>query len=64
LPELNVKRLPQLERMKPGPRIVSHDFDIAGVVPENVLRFGLDAKGVAHSPRSDPCVRVVVTPLD
>jgi SAM-dependent methyltransferase len=49
LPELNVKLLPQLERMKPGSRIVSHDFDIAGVVPENVVRLGLDAKGVAHS---------------
>jgi SAM-dependent methyltransferase len=49
LPELNVKLLPQLERLKPGSRIVSHDFDIAGVVPENVVRLGADAKGVAHS---------------
>jgi hypothetical protein len=49
LPELNVKLLPQLERMRPGSRIVSHDFDIAGVVPKNVLRLGVDAKGVAHS---------------
>lgn len=49
LPELNVRLLPQLERMKPGSRIVSHDFDIAGVVPKQVLRLGTDAKGVAHS---------------
>lgn len=49
LPELNVKLMPQLERMKPGSRIVSHDFDIAGVVPANVARLGVDAKGVAHS---------------
>jgi len=49
LPELNVKLLPQLERMRPGSRIVSHDFDIAGVVPKNVLRLGVDEKGVAHS---------------
>jgi ribosomal protein L11 methylase PrmA len=49
LPELNVRLLPQLERMKPGSRIISHDFDIAGVVPEQVLRLGADAKGVAHS---------------
>jgi SAM-dependent methyltransferase len=49
LPELNVKLLPQLERMKPGSRIVSHDFDIAGVVPTKVLRLGADHKGVAHS---------------
>jgi SAM-dependent methyltransferase len=49
LPELNVKLLPQLERMKPGSRIVSHDFDIAGVLPKEVLRLGADSKGVAHS---------------
>jgi predicted RNA methylase len=49
LPELNVRLLPQLERMKPGSRIISHDFDIAGVVPKQVLRLGIDARGVAHS---------------
>ncbi len=37
LPELNAKLLPQLERMKPGSRIVSHDFDIAGVEPLRTL---------------------------
>jgi SAM-dependent methyltransferase len=47
LPELNVRLLPQLERMKPGSRIVSHDFDIAGVVPEQVVR--LDVDGRPHS---------------
>ncbi len=31
LPELNVKLIPQLEKLKPGARIVSHDFDIEGV---------------------------------
>lgn len=49
LPELNVKLLPQLERMKPGSRIVSHDFDIAGVVPKELVLLGPDAKGVGHS---------------
>jgi SAM-dependent methyltransferase len=44
LPELNVRLLPQLERMKPGTRIVSHDFDIAGVVPEQVVRLDVDGK--------------------
>jgi SAM-dependent methyltransferase len=44
LPELNVRLLPQLERMKPGSRIVSHDFDIAGVVPEHVVRLDVDGK--------------------
>ncbi len=33
LPELNVKLIPQLKKMKPGSRIVSHDFDMAGIKP-------------------------------
>ena len=35
LPELNVRLIPQLERLKPGSRVVSHDFDMEGVEPEN-----------------------------
>ncbi len=35
LPEINVKLIPQLEKMKPGSRIVSHDFDMKGVIPDN-----------------------------
>jgi len=34
LPEINVKLIPQLEKMRAGSRIVSHDFDMAGVVPD------------------------------
>jgi SAM-dependent methyltransferase len=34
LPELNVRLIPQLEKLKPGSRIVSHDFDMQGVEPE------------------------------
>lgn len=34
LPEINVKLIPQLEKMRPGSRIVSHDFDMQGVVPD------------------------------
>jgi SAM-dependent methyltransferase len=34
LPELNVRLIPQLEKLKPGSRIVSHDFDMAGVKPD------------------------------
>jgi hypothetical protein len=29
--------LPQLERLAPGARVVSHDYDIAGVVPADSL---------------------------
>lgn len=34
LPSLNVRLIPQLERMKPGSRIVSHSFDMDGVKPD------------------------------
>ena len=33
LPRLNVQLIPQLEKMKPGSRIVSQSFDMEGVVP-------------------------------
>jgi len=37
LPELNVKLVPQLKKMKPGSRIVSHAFDMKGYKPEKVV---------------------------
>lgn len=37
LPSLNVKLIPQLKKLKPGSRIVSHDFDMDGVKPDKVL---------------------------
>jgi tRNA G37 N-methylase Trm5 len=42
LPELNVKLMPQLEKLKPGARIVSHDFDMKGAKPNKVVT--LEAK--------------------
>ena len=48
LPELNVRLLPQLERLRPGSRIVSHDFDIAGVIPSQALALRPDPTGPAH----------------
>jgi tRNA G37 N-methylase Trm5 len=37
LPQLNVKLIPQLEKLKPGCRIVSHDFNMEGVKPQKEL---------------------------
>jgi tRNA G37 N-methylase Trm5 len=34
LPELNVRLMPQLEKLKHGSRIVSHDFDMRGAKPK------------------------------
>jgi hypothetical protein len=39
LPSLNVKLIPQLEKLKPGSRIVSHDFDMKGVKPDKVIKI-------------------------
>jgi precorrin-6B methylase 2 len=42
LPSLNVKLIPQLEKLKPGSRIVSHDFDMRGVKPDKVVEIDSD----------------------
>jgi tRNA G37 N-methylase Trm5 len=39
LPSLNVKLIPQLEKLPAGSRIVSHDFDMKGVTPDKDLDF-------------------------
>lgn len=39
LPILNVKLIPQLKKLKPGSRIVSHDFDMEGVKPDQVVEI-------------------------
>jgi SAM-dependent methyltransferase len=57
LPRLNVKLIPQLEKLKPGSRIVSHAFDMQGVKPKQVV----------HVRCKDGVERVVylwVTPLE
>ncbi len=42
LPELNVKLIPQLKKLKPGSRIVSHDFNMRGVKPDKVVEVNSD----------------------
>jgi SAM-dependent methyltransferase len=36
LPDLNVRLMPQLQKLAPGSRIVSHDFDMRGAKPLKV----------------------------
>jgi len=48
LPSLNVKLIPQLEKLKPGCRIVSHDFDMKGVTPDKVVEVDGDG-GYEHT---------------
>lgn len=49
LPGLNVKLIPQLEKLKPGARVVTHDFDIDGITPHQVVRFTSKEDGVKHT---------------
>jgi SAM-dependent methyltransferase len=37
IPSLNKKLIPQLEQLKPGSRIVSHDANIPGLKPEKIV---------------------------
>jgi ribosomal protein L11 methylase PrmA len=49
LPDLNVKLIPQLEKLKPGSRIVSHDFDMKGVTPDKVVTVNSDSGSGEHT---------------
>ncbi len=41
LEHLNVKLIPQLEKLKPGSRIVSYKFDMKGVKPDKIVTVTL-----------------------
>jgi len=49
LPSLNVKLIPQLEKLEPGSRIVSHDFDMRGVTPDTVVNVTSDDSYGEHT---------------
>jgi precorrin-6B methylase 2 len=49
LPSLNVKLIPQLEKLKPGSRIVSHDFDMRGVTPDKIVKVNSDNEYSGHT---------------
>ncbi len=47
-PELNERLLPQLARLKPGARIVSHAFEIPGMSPDRVLTVPSEEDDLDH----------------
>ena len=49
LPKLNTKLIPQLEKLKPGARIVSHQFPMEGIRPDRTVRFVSSEDGVEHT---------------
>jgi hypothetical protein len=40
LPQLNLKLRPTLWKLKPGTRIVSHEFDLGDWKPERTVKVG------------------------
>ena len=42
LPDLNVRLMPQLAKLRPGSRIVSHDFDMRGAKPIQTHQMNTD----------------------
>jgi SAM-dependent methyltransferase len=68
LPDLNVKLIPQLEKLKPGSRIVSHDFDMKGVRPDKVVKLTTNDEGGAEEHTvylwTTPLKRIKEQPLD
>ena len=49
LPRLNVRLIPQLDKLKPGSRIVSHDFSMKGVQPDKTVTMTSKEDGVSHT---------------
>ncbi len=49
LPELNVELIPQLAKLKPGSRVVSHDFDMQGITPDKVVTLRSKEDNVEHT---------------
>jgi SAM-dependent methyltransferase len=49
LPEINQKLVPQFERLKPGSRIVTHDYDIDGYVADQSIRVTSNEDNSTHT---------------
>jgi WD40 repeat protein len=48
LPQQLEKLLPQLEKMKPGSRLVSHQFEIPGIAPDKTVRINSTEDSQSH----------------
>jgi ribosomal protein L11 methylase PrmA len=49
LPEMNKKLLPQLEKLKPGSRIVCHDYDLEGIVADETITVISNEDNASHT---------------
>jgi len=58
LPSLNVKLIPQLDKLKPGSRIVSYRFGMRGVLPDKTVNF------ISPRDKSQHTIYLWTTPLN
>ncbi len=49
LPEINKKLLPQFEKLKPGSRIVTHDYDIEGIEADKSIQVISNEDNASHT---------------
>jgi predicted RNA methylase len=49
LPEMNARLVPQLEKLKPGTRVVVHDYPIRNIVPEKTVSMKSNEDNVTHT---------------
>jgi len=57
LPEMNRKLLPQLDKLKPGSRVVCHNYDLDGIVADEVVEM------VSNEDNSNHTLTLYTTPL-
>lgn len=57
LPGLNIKLLPQLEKLKPGSRIVTHEYGFDGYTPDQVF------SGMSNEDNTHHNLYLYVTPM-
>src|SRR5262245_12458685 len=61
LPEVNVQLIPQFQQLKPGSRIVSHDFGIKGMKPRETFTMRVQNSIGLYTPHK---IYLWVTPLE
>jgi ribosomal protein L11 methylase PrmA len=49
LPEMNRRLLPQLDRLKPGSRIVCHNYDLDGIIPDETRTVISNEDNASHT---------------
>ena len=57
LPDMNAKLIPQLQKMAPGSRIITHEFEIPGIQPDQELTW------VSKQDKSEHLIFIYSVPL-